>query len=238
MNEPPIKVPELHPWIILFDIDGTLLTVDRNFNRPLLRSIIDDLNINYPQMESDPFSGRTDYDIITSFLVNHDFNEGLYKTFKELYLNRLSEEIAEHHVLRHNYVDEAIEYFSKSDFVVGLLTGNYPDAAVIKLKVADIHYEFAFGAFGEFHKDRNMLPQLALTSIKEMLEIDPDPSRFVIIGDTPRDIICAQNAGMKSVSVTTGKFSAEELSKHSPDLIISSLEHPDKWFAELVQEHY
>ncbi len=227
---------DLHPWIILFDIDGTLLTVDRNFNRPLLRIIIDDLNINYPDMESDPFSGRTDFDIITSFLVNHNFDEKLYETFKEVYLNRLSTEITEHDVLRHNYVDEAIEYFSKPNFITGLLTGNYPDAAIVKLKVADIHYEFAFGAFGEFHKDRNVLPQLALTSIKEMLKVEPDPSRFVIIGDTPRDIICAKSAGMKSVSVTTGKFSAEQLSEHNPDLIIDSLANPEEWFFKLIKD--
>ncbi|GAB5407730.1 MAG: HAD hydrolase-like protein [Balneolaceae bacterium] len=227
-------MPEKHPWIILFDIDGTLLTVDRSFNRPLLRSIIDDLGINYPNMESDPFSGRTDYDIITSFLVHHDFDEQLYNTFKSIYLRRLSEEIADHHVLRHNHVDEAIDYFSNLDFVVGLLTGNYPDAAVIKLKVAGIHYEFAFGAFGEYHKDRNMLPQLALTSIKEMLKIEPDPTRFIIIGDTPRDIVCAQSAGMKSIAVTTGKFSSEELSKYNPDLIITSLENPEEWFSKLI----
>lgn len=230
-----MEVSEKHPWIILFDIDGTLLTVDRNFNRPLLRRIIDDLNIDYPDMESDPFSGRTDYDIVTSFLVHHEFNEELYETFKEMYINRLSEEITEHHVFRHNHVDEAIDYFSNPDFVVGLLTGNYPDAAIVKLKVADIHYEFAFGAFGEFHKNRNMLPQLALTSIKEMLEVEPDPSRFIVIGDTPRDIICAKSAGMKCIAVTTGKFNAEELSKHNPDLVIESLEHPEKWFSKLIR---
>ncbi|MEQ9265473.1 MAG: HAD hydrolase-like protein [Balneolaceae bacterium] len=227
---------ELHPWIILFDIDGTLLTVDRNFNRPLLRSIIDDLGIDYPDMESDPFSGRTDYDIVTSFLVNHDFDEALYHKFKNVYLERLAEEIEEHHVLRHNHVDEAIGFFSKPGFITGLLTGNYPDAAIIKLKTANILYEFEFGAFGEFHKDRNMLPQLALTSIKEMLEVEPDPSRFIIIGDTPRDIICAKSAGMKCVAVTTGKFTAEELSELNPDLVINDLSNPENWFAELVNQ--
>lgn len=227
---------EKHPWVILFDIDGTLLTVDKNFNRPLLRSILDDLKIDYPDMEKDPFSGRTDYDIITSFLVNHDYDEGLYQTFKEHYLNRLQKEITEEHVLRHNHVDEAIEFFSKPGFITGLLTGNYPDAAIVKLKVAEIHYDFAFGAFGEFHKDRNMLPQLALSSIKEMLEIEPDASRFIIIGDTPRDIECAKSAGMRCVAVTTGKFSREELSVYNPSLIIDDLSNPEEWFYKLTDE--
>lgn len=225
-----------HPWIILFDIDGTLLTVDRNFNRPLLRSIIDDLGIDYPGMEKDPFSGRTDHDIISSFLVNHDFDKGLYQTFKEVYLERIQKEINENHVLRHEHIDEAIEFFDRPGFITGLLTGNYPDAAVIKLKTANIHHEFAFGAFGEFHKDRNMLPQLALTSIQEMLEIEPDPQRFIIIGDTPRDVICAKSAGMKCVSVTTGKFTYSDLEEHGPDLIIENLKDPALWFEKLTRE--
>lgn len=225
-----------HPWIILFDIDGTLLTVDRTFNRPLLRSIIDDLGIDYPGMENDPFSGRTDYDIITSFLVNHDNQEELFETFKKVYLTRLEEEIREHHVLRHNHIDEAIAYFDRPGFISGLLTGNFPDAAIIKLKTANIHHEFSFGAYGEHHKDRNMLPHLAISSIKEMLEIEPDPQRFVIIGDTPRDVICAKNAGMKCVGVTTGKFTEEELKEHGPDLIIDDLSDPGHWFAELTSD--
>ena len=74
-----------HPWVILFDIDGTLLTVDRKFNRPLIRSILNDLNINYPDMEKEGFSGRTDHDILSSFLIHHDFDENLYQELKSEY---------------------------------------------------------------------------------------------------------------------------------------------------------
>lgn len=225
-----------HPWVILFDIDGTLLTVDRTFNRPLLRSIIDDLGIDYPDMENDPFSGRTDYDIITSFLVNHADPESMYERFKEEYLRRLEAEIQEHHVLRHHHVDEAIAYFSRPGFIPGLLTGNFPDAAVIKLKTARIQLDHQIGAFGEHHKDRNQLPFLAMSSLQEMLSIEPDPQKFVIIGDTPRDIQCARHAGMRSVAVTTGKFSEEELLEHGPDLVIADLSDPERWFGEMTND--
>ena len=223
-----------HPWVILFDIDGTLLTVDRSFNRPLLRSILDELEIDYPEMEQDPFSGRTDHDIIGSFLVRHDNQEELYARFKSRYLEKLAQDIAPSHVLRHEHIDEAIEYFTGPNFITGLLTGNYPHAAQVKLKAAAIHYNFSFGAFGEYHTDRNMLPQLALEHIKEQLAQDPDPQRFLIIGDTPRDILCAKSAQMKCVAVTTGKFSREELAEFEPDVILDSLANPDRWFNELV----
>lgn len=210
-----------------------MLTVNRGFNRTLLRELLDELQIDYPDMEKDAFSGRTDHDIFSSFLINHDYDDDLYLKFKSSYLQRLNEQLNTNLVERHAYVDEALEFFSQEGFVKGLLTGNYPVAASYKLKAANIDFDFSFGAFGEFDRDRNQLPHLAIKEVRKLLGIDPDPSKFVIIGDTPRDVICAKKAGMKCVSVTTGKFGREELARHSPDLIIDSLAQPEKWFSKL-----
>ena len=222
-----------HPWVILLDIDGTLLTVNRGFNRELLRKLLDRHQINYPEMEQDSFSGRTDHDIFTSFLVNHDYDEGLYRSFKTSYLRSLSKRLTPERVTRHDYVDETITYFSREQFIPGLLTGNYPEAASYKLRAANISLNYSIGAFGEFDRDRNQLPYLAIDQFKEKLGIEPDPSRFVIIGDTPRDVICAKNAGMKSVAVTTGKFTEDKLAEYNPDLIIKNLATPHLWFSAL-----
>ncbi len=226
-----------HPWIILFDIDGTLLTVDSKYNRSHLRRILDELEIDYPDMETDSFSGRTDHDIFTSFLVNHDFDEELYQEFKVRYLHYMQNVLlnTKERVNRHAHIDEALEYFFDGDFICGLLTGNYSQAAQIKLKAADIHRDFSFGAFGEFEKDRNKLPQIAIDKVQEMYKIEPDPSRFIVLGDTPRDVMCAQNAGMKSVSVTTGRYGIDELAEHNPDVIIDSLANPEEWFTEVSE---
>ncbi len=223
-----------HPWVILFDIDGTLITVNRSFNRPLLRSIVDDLGINYAGVETDPFSGRTDHDIFSSFLVNHNLDENLYSRLKSEYLGRLSSRIEKNHITRHLYIDDAIQYFSASGYILGLLTGNFPSAAKRKLDVAEVDLNYSIGAFGEFHRERNMLPQLAVDQLRELINQEPDPQRFVIIGDTPRDIECAKHAGMKCVSVTTGKFSREELAEYNPDLIIDSMKDPEIWFGKIT----
>lgn len=222
-----------HPWIILFDIDGTLLTVDRNFNRPLLRGILDDLQIHYPQMETDAFSGRTDHDILTSFLVHHDYSLDLYQALKSEYIKRMEEQIAPKHIIRHPFIDESIVFFDSMGAHLGLLTGNYPTTALFKLKAAGINYRFSFGAFGEYHTNRNDLPLLAMETVKKMYGYEPDPERFMIIGDTPRDVECARHAGMKCVAVTTGKFTQAELIEAKPDLVIENLGNPERWFAQL-----
>ncbi len=222
-----------HPWIILFDIDGTLLTVKRTFNRPLIRRTLDNLGINYPNMEKEGFSGRTDHDILSSFLVNHDFDESLYQQLKKEYLERTETEMTSEHVIRHGYVDEVLNFFSRINCHIGLLTGNYPSAAKAKLKVADIHFDFEFGAFGEFDKDRNRLPLIALEEVNRRFGYEVDPSRFLIIGDTPRDVECAKFAGMKCIAVTTGRFTEEDLSPLNPDLIIQNLSDPKSWFSKI-----
>jgi phosphoglycolate phosphatase-like HAD superfamily hydrolase len=224
-----------HPWIILFDIDGTLLSVDSKYNKSHLRRILDELEIHYPDMESDSFSGRTDHDIFTSFLVNHDFDEDLYKQYKSRYLEYMQNVLLtkKEYVTRLDHIDEALDFFFEGDFICGLLTGNYPKAARIKLKAADIDRDFTFGAFGEFEKDRNMLPQVAIDEVQKRYEFSPDPSRFIVLGDTPRDVICAKRAGMKCVAVTTGKYNHAELSEHNPDLVIDSLANPEQWFSKV-----
>jgi phosphoglycolate phosphatase-like HAD superfamily hydrolase len=223
-----------HPWIILFDIDGTLLTVDRGFNRAMLRELLDEHRIDYPDLENDAFSGRTDHDIFTSFLVNHDYDESLYQTFKAAYLKALENRLSEELVKRHDHVDDAISYFKNDNFVSGLLTGNYPKAAQLKLDAGKIDYDFTIGAFGEKDKDRNRLPMIAIEQVRTQMGIEPDPSRFIIIGDTPRDIECAKYAGMKCVSVTTGKYGRDELVRHNPEMIIDDLSQPEVWFRELT----
>jgi phosphoglycolate phosphatase-like HAD superfamily hydrolase len=225
-----------HPWIILFDIDGTLLTVNKSFIRPLLKEIIDQLGIDYLGLESDSFSGRTDHDILSSFLSNYSNKEYLYKQLKSKYLHRLEMELNAQHIHRLPYVDDAISFFSQHEFIPGLLTGNFPKAAKTKLKAASIHLDYKIGAYGEFHKDRNMLPKVALNVAQELLDIKVDPQKFIIIGDTPKDIECAKTNNMCSVAVTTGNFSKKELEKFSPDMVLDSLKEPQVWFKQLIKD--
>lgn len=222
-----------HPHVVLFDIDGTLLTVDSNFTRPLLRRILNDLNIFYPEMETDAFSGRTDFDILNSFLKNHNYDSKLYESLKHAYKTEFISLIEEKYIHKIPFTNQALQYFHSNGYYIGLLTGNFPDVAKAKLKAAGIDYDFKFGAYGEFHKNRNELPLIALEHIKTTFITSPKPENFIIIGDTTRDIECAKSAGMKSVAVATGKINYEMLKSHQPDLLLKTLENPQDWLPKL-----
>jgi len=58
------------------------------------------------------------------------------------------------------------------------------------------------------------------------------PEQFIVLGDTPNDIGCAQHFGARSVALGTGRFySKEELLECQPDAFL-----PDVTDTNLVLE--
>ena len=60
-----------------------------------------------------------------------------------------------------------------------------------------------------------------------MRELDVDPQKTVMVGDTPLDVITARNAGIHAIAVTSsvvlGMTTMEKIRKANPDAIIPSL---------------
>jgi phosphoglycolate phosphatase len=95
---------------------------------------------------------------------------------------------------------------------LGLLTGNFADAAEVKLAHFDLWRYFRCGAFGEDAHDRNHLVPVALHRARDRgLPDHVGPARTIVIGDTPRDIACARAHGARVVAVATGEYSVEAL---------------------------
>lgn len=223
----------MNDYVFLFDIDGTLLKVNEGFMRPLIRDILDDLQIHYPNMEQDSFGGRTDYDIFNSFISGRSDQTVMFQELKHRYIAKMETEISGNHV---HIIDSAIscvKELNKHGAHIGLVTGNFQESGIRKLKVSGIDHYFKFGGFGDDHADRNMLPPLAYSNFTRYSSVHKNPEDFVIIGDTPKDIICAKRNGAKSVAVTTGNFSESELAKFEPDLILDSLGNPEQWISQL-----
>lgn len=106
-----------------------------------------------------------------------------------------------------------------------LLTGNIEPAAKLKVEITGLAEFFQLpGAFGDESFDRRDLPAIAAQRINEHLGADLRPGQFIVVGDTPNDIACARHFGARVVAVATGRVhSAEELSAHEPDALLSDL---------------
>lgn len=105
---------------------------------------------------------------------------------------------------------------ARDDVKLSLVTGNFEPVARIKLKSAGIGHWFARGqgGFGSDSDDRAMLPPIARRRAGEAAGLTTSwpQGQTVVIGDTPRDIACAHADDLRCVAVTTGGYSASELS--------------------------
>ena len=216
------------PALLLFDIDGTLLLSGRAGLRAMTRAFAQTFGIT-DAFEGQHFGGRTD-----SFLVSHALKKaGLPDTpdahlrFRENYIPLLAEEIQHpgegHKGLMPGAREllEALQDFD--DLHAALLTGNYREAAEIKLQHFELWDFFEWGAFSDDHFDRNELVPIA-RSRAETYDIPAEAiERVIVIGDTPHDIECARVAGARSIAVATGGYTVEQLRGFGADAVLPDL---------------
>jgi phosphoglycolate phosphatase len=62
-------------------------------------------------------------------------------------------------------------------------------------------------------------------------ELDADPARTLVIGDTSHDLLMASNAGVASLGVTYGAHEADDLQPHAPLALIGSFVEVHAWLA-------
>lgn len=116
-------------------------------------------------------------------------------------------------------------------FINALLTGNLSVAARIKLETVGLwhYFEDAPNAFGEISHERKDLAHAAGKLFNQRYDFSFSPQQFIVIGDTPNDILCARDFGAKAVAVETGRNqSREKLLEHEPDIILEDLSDTEK----------
>lgn len=102
--------------------------------------------------------------------------------------------------------------------VCGLVTGNLQPIAWGKLRALGLGLEagqFVCGGFGSDAEDRAELIRVAIARARACLPGLRDDLQVFHVGDTPRDLQAAKNAGVRCLGVATGKFSVAELHEAS-----------------------
>jgi phosphoglycolate phosphatase len=216
------------PALILFDIDGTLLLSGRAGLRAMTRAFQDTFGIT-DAFRGESFGGRTDSYLVSKALQTAGLPDTAenHHRFRDIYLPLLAEEI-EHPGEGHKGLMpgarellEALEEFEHLH--LALLTGNYREAAEIKLRHFELWDFFEWGAFSDDHHDRNELVPIA-KSRAETYDIPVEAiGRVIVIGDTPHDIECARVAGAKSIAVATGGYTTEQLQQAGADMVLRDL---------------
>jgi phosphoglycolate phosphatase len=206
--------------LLLFDIDGTLLSGAAGAHREALEEavlVVHGVDARAMRRPLSP-AGRTDGEIARMILLDagisaqrideraEQVRDECCQAFARVCPPDLSDKVVAG-------ISELLQWLSERDDVqLALLTGNYQPIARLKLRRAGIgrHFAAGQGAFGSDSEDRAALPAIAR---RRAGSAGRPHSRdaTIIVGDTPRDIACARADGVGCIAVTTGEYTREQL---------------------------
>ena len=105
--------------------------------------------------------------------------------------------------------------------LVGLCTGNIQPCAHGKLRSAGLGelFEGVVAGYGDEAPTRGQVVTLAVERARAAGATGP----ALVVGDTPADVKAAREAGARSAAVATGRYSAEELRHAGADRVYADL---------------
>lgn len=220
-----------HDWLILIDIDGTLLTTEGI--GPTLMQQAAEQTLNTPlRFDRVDFSGNLDPLIVAQAAshANHPWDEDQHRRFRSAYTTVVRNYLQTTNPNLLPGASELIDNLATARIPRGLLTGNYPETAQLKIESAGLDFTtFTASAFGSDGPDR---PALVHTARKRHTHHIPD-ANVVVIGDTPRDIHCALAHNCTPIAVTTGRFNRTQLHDAGANHVIDSLEQAPQLLRQL-----
>ncbi len=226
--------------LILFDIDGTLVTSSR-IGRAALDQALLEVFGTAGALEEYEFAGKTDRRIIHDLMTAAGYAPA---------------EIAG----RHAAIDERMAAAGRAlftgetlqacpgvpallaalrrreDVVPALLTGNLQATTPLKLAAAGIDPTlFVAGAFGSESLDRDELFPIAVRRVWEATGQHFAGEDIIVVGDTPADIQCARAGHSQVLAVATGPYPAAVLARHEPDFLYEDLSQTDAVLNDLLR---
>jgi phosphoglycolate phosphatase len=226
------SVSRVKPTVLLFDVDGTLVTTCGAGRRAVERAF--ELRHGTKDVLSFSFGGMTDKAIVRDGLrilgrawESESELEAEIEATLAFYLTVLAEEVARARIRIHDGMEQALTMAeSRNNVALGLGTGNIRKGAEIKLGCVGIYHRFTFGGFGDDSIDRPSLLMAGARRGAERLGIPIEDCRIVVIGDTPKDVAGAKAIGADSIAVATGMHDLAELKACDPTAAFSTLAEP------------
>lgn len=247
MSPPPSRpTPDPPPCplkLILFDIDGTILTGgagSRSLGQAFREVFRLDADIVTLAMKRVVFNGRTDPAIVRDVaceagVTEADFEAGLEKLY-ETYLRHLDELSQEPGPRLCPGIPELLDKLEALPGIgLGLVTGNIEPGARIKLRSFDLNRFFPAGGFGSDSPDRGVVAATAHQRFELLMGHAIEPGQVLVVGDTVHDIACGRINGFRTLGVGTGHVPLAALSEAGADLARIDLADVDKVVDEVNQ---
>lgn len=122
-------------------------------------------------------------------------------------------------------VPEGIRDLADSGFTLAVATGKSRVGLARALEASRLGPHFAATRCADQTHSKPH-PAMVLELIDEL---DADPARTLVIGDTSHDLLMAANAGVASLGVTYGAHEADDLQPHAPLALANSFAEVRAW---------
>jgi phosphoglycolate phosphatase-like HAD superfamily hydrolase len=212
--------------LVLFDIDGTLLSAGRAARESVLAALGEVYGWKAGNGNTHDFSGKTDPQIVRELVaadVGRDRCEALLEQALAKYLEEFERRLSPEAVVTKPGAAELLARLAADPRVtLGLLTGNLERGARLKLEPPGFNPYFSFGAFGSDSADRYCLPTIALGRARQRSGRTYSGKSIVIVGDSVHDVLCGRSLGVRAVAVATGPTPAARLAETGPDALLES----------------
>ncbi|MEJ2668684.1 MAG: haloacid dehalogenase-like hydrolase [Deinococcales bacterium] len=203
--------------LVLFDIDGTLVSPNGAGSRALLAAGSALFGDAFTVDGLDP-SGKLDPAIFLELAERHPHLDLRSRAadFLPLYLAALEREAHRMRALPGAAATVA-RLAGEPGVTLGILTGNYASVATLKLETTGLVRPgrvepFSVRACGDEAADRAALVPLARTRYLASRGVTQAPS-MLLVGDTPRDVEAGRAHDVPAVGVATGRWCAEALTQ-------------------------
>lgn len=215
--------PSTMTTIFLFDIDMTLMRSNGAGRRAMNRAIHELYGVDHA-FDDIPVAGRTDGAILRDCYLRHALHEGdiapAVQRFRAIYFGLLKDELSTGpacDVLPG--VPALLDALAgRADSRLGLGTGNYRDAAEIKLRHVGLWDHFLDGGFADDSEDRAEVIAQAARRLGHR-----DGGRIWIIGDSEHDVSAGLANGIPVIGVGTGGCSTDTLAAAGAAAVLPDL---------------
>jgi len=229
--------------LVLFDIDGTLLSAGRAARDSVLAALEAvygwRADADAPRRGRYDFSGKTDPQIVRELVrdvVGEERCEAGLEEALARYLDELRGRLTPEAVVPKPGIPELLGALAREPRVtLGLLTGNLEAGARLKLEPPGFNDYFPFGAFGSDSADRYQLPPVAVERAWRHCGRDFRGKSIVIIGDSVHDVACGRRLGVRSVAVATGPTPFDGLAAENPDALLGDFSDLDASLGAILE---
>lgn len=191
--------------LVLFDVDGTLLTPGPVPRMALAEAVSGFLG-EPVELDFHDVAGFTDPTIIRNALQRNGYqrliNATVIETILTDYLALATKRLpASDGVRVFPGARELVLACRDEGWTTALLTGNVRQGAELKLANTGLQDLFTFGVFGADGNSREDLPWVARERAWEVLSIAFQPADIILVGDTPNDARIARLNDIHSLIV-------------------------------------